>query len=418
MSGGLVLITLKSMKPLLLLCFLFSLGLAQDSVVYRGFAELRQNVNLPSGSWTWQPSPTLFDSLVLGSLNLSRVIEQSRQIQSPPDPPPLSAYEGKTVSFFWEGQWRTALVVDASQNLFLYDGRYLVGLPGVIGYPDRSGFQQNSGPRIMFRYQGAGEAKLSYLTRAISWSLSYTLEQGNLTGWANLSNNLDTQVNLGRAQLVAGTVPLLEGDVNPPPRPLPFQTEGKGGAAALPAEAQFAGEAGGTFRYQLPGTVVLPVGITQLPFIRTRVDPIYFWRYQGGFTTDNLNFQRGYRFIAPENLAGGVVSVRDQGVFVGQALVQDTGKGGTVRLSLGADPDGEAQRNTEQFGQDRFRVTTTYRNPRTYPIEVEVTEFFPQPFTLEFPEAQRTPEGYRLNFTLKPGETRVFSYVVTMPRQQ
>jgi hypothetical protein len=406
------------MKRLLLVSsVLLGMALAQDSVIYRGFAELRQPVNLPAGAWTWAPGQNLFQSLVPGTLKLSGVIEQSRQIQTTAVIPPLVAYQGKDVSFFWEGQWRTAKVVDASRNLFLFEKRYLVGLPGVVAYPDGSGFQAQPGPKVIFRYQGSGAAKLSYLTRGLSWTLRYTLEEGELTGWATLTNSLGTALKLGNTQVVAGAVPLLEGEYNAPsPAAITMQMRSRAAEATEMDAAEFFGEAGGTFRYQLPGDVVAEPGLTELPFIRTKVVPIYFWRYQGGLSQGRLNFERGYRFDAPENLAAGAVSLREQGVFVGQAGMSDTGKGGLVRLSLGPDPDGRADRKFEQIAKDRFRVTTTYRNPRSYPIEIEVIEFIPQPFTLDFNEAEKTPEGYRLTITLKPAESRVLVYTLTMPR--
>lgn len=401
---------------MLMVVLLLSAALAQDSVIYRGFAELRQNITLPAGSWTWEPSQTLFQSLVSGTLKLSGVVEQSRRIQTRAATSILAAYQGKSVSFFWEGQWRTAVVVDASKNLFLYEGRYLVDLPGVIAYPDNSGFQAQPGPKVIFSYLGSGAARLSYLTRGLNWNLRYTLEEGELTGWATITNSLGTSLKLGNTQVVAGAVPLFEGNFNPPPAQLQMNMQARAADEVAEAAAEFVGEAGGTFRYQLPGEVVAEPGLTELPFIRTRVVPIYFWRYQGGFSRGRLNFERGYRFDAPENLAGGAVSLREQGVFVGQASMQDTGKGGLVRLSLGPDPDGRADRKFEQLAKDRFKVTTTYRNPRSYPIEIEVIEFFPQPFSLDFKEAEKTPEGYRLKIVLKPAESRVLAYTVVMPR--
>lgn len=412
-------------KTLLVLGILSLLGMteAQESTIYRGFAELKQAQTLPQGQWTWEPGEPLFASLIPGTLRLSGVSEQSRQIQAEAPANPLSAYVGKKVQFFWEGQWREVTVVSADKNLFLYEGRYLVGLPGPIGYPDLSGF---GSPKITFRYQGAGPAGLSYLTRAVSWNLRYTLENGDLAGWASLSNGLDRPVRLGATELVAGAVPIVEGG-QMPPRPL-NRSLPSAAPMADAAGAEFVSEAGGTYRYRLPGEVTLEPGLTELPFIRTQVQPTYTWTYAGGFsTTSEIRFQRGYRFAAPENLAAGIVSIRQGsgiadgagapgGVFVGQAVLSDTAKGNPVRLSLGPDPDGQAERRLEQLGQNSFRVTTTVKNPKTYPLEVEISEFFPRPFTLEGPGLERTPEGYRVRFNLAPGQSRTLVYTVTLPR--
>jgi hypothetical protein len=334
------------------------------------------------------------------------------------------------VQFFWEGQWREATLVNADKNLFLYEGRYLVGLPGPIGYPDPSGFGSLPSPKITFRYQGAGPASLSYLTRAVSWNLRYTLqaghssggdaanlEGGDLVGWASLSNGLDRPVQLGATELVAGAVSIVEGD-QMPPRPL-----NRSLPAAAPmadaAGAEFVGEAGGTYRYRLPGEVTLEPGTTELPFLRSKVAPVYTWRYQGSFNTaKELHFTRGYRFQAPDNLAAGTVSIRDGNTFVGQAVLPDTAKGSEVNLTLGPDPEGRAVRSIELQAKNKYRVITTLKNPKSYLVEVDLAEVFPQPFTLELEGAERTPEGYRLKLTLAPGQSRSVVYSVTFPQRQ
>ncbi|KZK14641.1 hypothetical protein [Meiothermus taiwanensis] len=399
------------MRKQLLLWAMVLLGAveAQEAVIYRGFAELRQPQNLPQNEWVWEPGEALFQSLVPGTLRLIGVTELSRRVQVAAQPNPLLAYVGKEVQFFWEGQWRRATLVSAERNLYLYEGRYLVGLPGVVAYPDPSGFSAVPGPRVTFRYQGAGAAALAYLTRALTWSLRYTLEDGELTGWATLTNGLGRPLQLGRTELVAGSVPLL--DV-PAPRPEARMLQ------ADATEAEFVGEAAGTYRYRLPGAVTLEPGQTELPFIRARVEPVYLWRLQTGFSTEReLAFVRGFRFVAPENLAAGVVSIRAQGVFVGQAGMGDTAKGDNVTLVLGPDPEGRATRQVEQQARNRFRVTTSLRNPKPYPVEVEIQETMPQPFTLEGEGLERTPEGYRLRFTLAPGQSRSYAYTLTLPQR-
>lgn len=401
-------------KTLLVLGMAALLGAVQaqggaEATLYLGFAEVKTPVTLPAGEWTWQPGKALFETLVPGTLKLIGVTERSRRIITEEAPNPLAAYKGKTLSFYWEGKWREAVVVDPDRPLFQFQGRYLTSLPGLVAYPDPSGFQS---PRleVIFRYQGQGPATLDYLTRGLSWGLRYTLEGGDLTGWASLQNGLGTPQRFRQVELVAGAVPLLEGGLAVP--------KARSMAAEAGFGAEFAGEAGGTFRYRLPGEVTLEPGLTELPFVRTQVQPTYTWTYAGGFSTaSQIRFQRGYRFTAPENLAAGIVSIRDGGVFVGQAGLSDTAKGSPVRLSLGPDPDGQAERRLEQLGQNSFRVTTVVKNPKTYPLEVEISEFFPRPFTLEGPGLERTPEGYRVRFNLAPGQSRTLVYTVTLPQQ-
>jgi len=387
---------------------------AQEAVIYRGFAEVRQPQVLPQNEWVWEPGEALFQNLVPGTLRLIGVTEQSRQVQVAALQNPLTAHVGKQVQFYWEGQWRRATLVSAERNLYLYEGRYLVGLPGTVAYPDPSGFSPAPGPKVVFRYQGGGMGTLAYLTRGLSWSLRYTLEDGELTGWATLSNGLGRSVRLGRTELVAGSVPLLEGGFEVPASRPETRMLQRAPATDV-SEAEFVGEAGGTYRYRLPGELTLEPGLTELPFIRTRVQPAYLWRLQTGFSTEReLSFVRGFRFAAPENLAAGVVSIREKGVFVGQVAVGDTAKGNSVILMLGSDPEGRATRQIEQQARNRFRVTTRVQNPKTYPVEVEIQEIMPQPFTLEGEGLERTPEGYRVRFTLAPGQSRAYTYTLTL----
>jgi len=400
------------------LVVLFGAVYGQESVIYRGFAELRQPLTLPQNEWTWEPGETLFQSLVPGTLRLLGVAEQSRRVQMPAPQNPLSAYVGKEVQFYWEGQWRKATLVNLERNLYLYEGRYLVGLPGTVAYPDPSGFNTVPGPTVTFRYLGAGAGTLAYLTRGLTWSLRYTLDDGELTGWATLTNGLDRPVRLGRTELVAGSVPLLEGGFNVPPSRSETRMFQAAPAAADVAEAEFVGEAAGTYRYRLPGELTLEPGLTELPFVRTRVQPAYLWRLQTGFNTQReLGFMRGFRFAAPENLAAGVVSIREQGVFVGQAAMGDTARGNNVTLMLGPDPEGRATRQVEQQARNRFRVTTSVRNPKSYPVEVEIQELMPQPFTLEGEGLERIPEGYRIRFTLAPNQSRSYTYTLTLQQR-
>lgn len=405
-------------EVLLWMLLLSGVAYAQEAVIYRGFAELRQPQTLPQNEWAWEPDEALFQSLVPGTLRLIGVTEQSRRVQVVTGQNPLAAYVGKEVQFYWEGQWRKATLVSAEQNLYLYEGRYLVGLPGTVAYPDKSGFHSVSGPKVVFRYQGGGAATLAYLTRGLTWSLRYTLEDGELTGWAILRNGLGRSLQLGQTELVAGSVPLLEGGFNVPAARSKAWMLQAAPAMADTGEAEFVGEAAGTYRYRLPGEVRLEPGLSELPFMRARVQTMYLWRLRTDFSTEReLAFVRGFRFVAPENLAAGVVSIREQGVFVGQANTKDTAKGSQVNLMLGPDPEGRAIRQVEPQSQRRFRVTTRMHNPKPYPVEVEIQEVMPQPFTLEGEDLERTPEGYRIHFTLAPNQSRSYAYTLTLQQR-
>lgn len=400
------------------------LAVAQQATFYRGFSEVQQPLQLPANSYTWQPGEALWGSLVSGTLRLIGVNETTRQVRTQSAPPILAAYQGQKVSFFWNNQWQEATVVNAEIPLFMWDNRYLSSLPGPIAYPNPAGFGQKDRLEVLFGYRGQGSATLAYLTRGLSWGLRYSLEvgrsedgtaTGELTGWAVLNNSLSQTFNFSRVDLVAGSVPLLEGGLAAPvPMAAPMARSSLSMDAAVGAE--YLGESSGVYRYRLAGAVQLEPGQTELPFLKTRLTPVFYWRYNGSFSgSSELRFERGYRIEAPDNLAGGIVTLRDGGVMVGQSSLGDVGKGLEARLSLGQDPEGRAERKVETLSQGRYRVTLTLRNPKTYPVEFEIGENFDSRGVLDFPNATRTPEGYRLRLTLRPGEVKVLTYALTLP---
>ena len=61
-------------------------------------------------------------------------------------------------------------------------------------------------------------------------------------------------------------------------------------------------------------------------------------------------------------------------------------------------------------------MRTVLKNPRNEPVRIELVEFFSaRQIALKLPSgAERTPQGYRLELVLKPGETRTFDYTVTL----
>lgn len=414
------------MKAIAALFVCAGLALAQQATFYRSFTEVQQPLQLPANSYTWQPGEALWGSLVSGTLRLAGVTELARKVRTRPAPSVLAAYQGQKISFFWNNQWQEANVVNADIPLFLWDGRYVNSLPGTVAYPNPNGFGQKDSLEVIFDYRGQGNATLAYLTRGLTWGLRYSLEigraddgtaSGELTGWAVLNNNLSQTFNFTRVDLVAGSVPLLEGGLSGPVAmaSAPMARSSLGMEAAAP-DAEYLGEASGVYRYRLAGAVRLEPGQTELPFLRTRLSPVFYWRYYSAFSgAAEMRFERGYRIEAPENLAGGMVTLRDGGLMVGQSSLADVGKGLEARLSLGQDPEGRAERKVETLSQGRYRVTLTLRNPRTYPIEFEIAESFDSRGVLDFPNATRTPEGYRLRLTLRPGEVKALTYALTLP---
>ncbi|WP_457630620.1 hypothetical protein [Oceanithermus sp.] len=333
---------------------------ASRGYLYPGFAEIHEDVNLPPGSWSWFPSNALAGSLVDGTVRLLGVEEQRRT-------------------------WRKGVVT--------------------------------------FFYDGAGQAQLAYLTRGLGYSLYYDLDvdSGRLTGWAKIDNRLNEPLSFDHLTFVAGEVQLRAGGAPAMDKAARAYEGEMAMAAPAPAMPEYAGSAGGVFRYELDEPPVLEAGVTELPFIRESADVIYTWTYNGGFTRgERVVFQRGYRFEAPAPLAGGLVNIRDRGVLLGQAYMEETASGGVVQLRLGRDPEGIARRVVTVLKDTRkekaYRVTTTVSNARRTPVRVEIRESFSaKEVVLDLPKgARRTSRGYAIEFILAPGAERSFTYTVTL----
>lgn len=265
----------------------------------------------------------------------------------------------------------------------------------------------NQGTAVLFRYQGEGPATLRYLYTGLSGEVFYTLEEGRLTLWARL--------RLEGGPLEARKLTLLAGEA-----PLLGVAEAKGIPMRAFAEAPSGESPFGLFRYPLPPGRLEP-GTTEIPVLKAQVSPTRLLRYQGPFRTDRLlALERGYRFTAPFPLAPGSLEVVEEGFFLGQALLPATPEGEVAEVWLGRDLEGRLERSVSLLGQSEkeatYRVETRFKNPYPYPIALLLSETFPQPFRLDFPEATHLPQGYRLEVPLKPGEALTLVYRLTLLR--
>ncbi|WP_038055062.1 hypothetical protein [Thermus amyloliquefaciens] len=331
------------MKKLLALSLLSLSALAQEVVVYPGFAEVKEPVLLPPSAWVYLAGEKL-SRMVPGSLRLLGVEETGRVLQ---------------------------------------------------------------GTAVLFRYRGEGPATLRYLYTGLSGEVFYTLEEERLTLWARL--------RLEGSPLEAKKLTLLAGEA-----PLPGLAEAKGVPLRALAEAPLGENPFGLFRYPLPPGRLEP-GTTELPVLTAQVDPTRLLRHQGPFRTDRfLALERGYRLRAPFPLAPGSLEVVEGGLFLGQALLPATPQGEVAEVWLGRDLEGRLERQVSLLSQGEkeatYRVETRLANPYPYPIALLLSETFPQPFRLDFPEATHLPQGYRLEVALKPGEARTLVYRLTLPR--
>lgn len=329
------------MRKALALLWLGLGALAQEVVVYSGFAEVKEPVHLPPSTWVYLAGEKLA-KIVPGSLRLLGVEEEERLYQ---------------------------------------------------------------GGAVLFRYRGEGEARLRYLYTGLTGEVFYTLEEGRLTAWARLRLEGEA-LQAEHLVLLAGEVNLLQAKALPEAA---FRTFGKA------QESPF-----GLFHYELPPRKLLP-GTTEIPFQRAEVAPMRLLRYQGPFRTEaSIPLERGYRFQAPFPLAPGALEVVEEGLFLGQGRLPTAIEGNLAEVWLGLDLRARLGRAVRLLAQSEkeatYLVETRLENPYPYPVTLLLAESFPKPFRLDFPGANRLPEGYRLELPLKPQEAKTLTYRLTLSR--
>lgn len=258
---------------------------------------------------------------------------------------------------------------------------------------------------------------LHHLTRGLSGSVRYALEveEGRLSAWLRVRNALDAPIEVEELRFISGSVPLAEGG-----RPLQV----KAVARSAPAEeGVFVGGRGGVFRYRLSGPLLLEPEVTELPLFALSVRPAFYWRYRGPFQKgERLFFRRGYRLEAPRPLAAGRLDLFSGGDFLGRVRVPDTYAGEQVELELGPATRAQSKRRVKVLRETpelaRYRVTTTVENRGADAVEVEIVEtFHADAVELELSEGERLPGGYRVAFSLAPGEAHTYRFQVTLHRK-
>ena len=271
---------------------------------------------------------------------------------------------------------------------------------------------------LWFFAQG-DQARLHYLTQGLSGSVRYRflLDQGRLEGWLRVRNTLDEPVEVEALRFLSGNVPLSARAVG---RVGDKQVRALAVAKSAPVEEGFVGAQGGVFRYQLAGPLRLEPEVTELPLFEAQADPVFFWRYRGGFVRGRrLPLERGYRFQATAPLAAGVVDLFQAGDFLGRLSIPDRYPGEPVELRLGPATRARTERQVEALAETRelrrYRVTTRVRNPGEEPVRVEIEErFSADAIEITLSGGERIPQGYRIVFDLPPGGERTYQYTVTL----
>ena len=245
---------------------------------------------------------------------------------------------------------------------------------------------------------GPRQASLSYLTRGLSWKADYVAlfdDRGgrlDFQGWITLTNRTGSSFRDVQASLVAGEVQLTEGQFSPqrfrpPPRPRPSGTAGVEGGDQQ--------QIGDYYIYPLKQKSSIENEQTkQVGFLSAqgvRASKAYLYRAYVFESRENaehvdtvLKFSNSGAGGLGAPLPAGVVRVymRDgagEAKFVGENSINHTPQGSELAIKTGEAFDVTVQPTllgVEQRAKDtrRYRISSTVRNARREPVEVEVRQ--------------------------------------------
>jgi|GEM_PF-2491772 len=401
---------------------------AADLTLYPSFAEIRESVQVFGSHFDWTPAADSSQFLIAGSLDLSDPSVTSLNV-SPPAPNILALFEGKQVKVRFHDEFVPAKVIKADLSLFEIDGEFVQLGGAEVLYPNLEGVRY--APTFVWQRTGsATQAQLRYATTAVAWeNTRYTLNMpdelsnastpSSLIAWADIRNQSSVVYSAPKATLFAG-------DVLPQIAPYNYQQaqnrninsfESTPGSTASPRSGvSSSGEVGGLQRFEYP----LPLRLEaksqlSLPFIRSSVTVRRVLEYTNEFDAE-ANFktalQRTYRFVAPQGLPSGSVTVRENEQLVGQTDIGNTAQDTIVRVSVGKDFDIKINRNalllerTEKI--KRARIVFSVKNTKSRPINLRLSETLSDKIKLEASGAKgfkRVPGAFTLESEIAPGQT-------------
>lgn len=277
----------------------------------------------------------------------------------------LVSYAGRTVRgalLSTEGGLliRTAegyLFIPEYESLLVEEEPILEGLPSLVLY--------------LAGEPEAGEVRIRYLVRELSWEAFYigNYVEGTLLlrGVALLSNGSGRAFENARVYLVAGEVfGPKEGGMYKARAVTPLA------APPTPEVAPVAEY----HRYSLPGKVDIPRGEAMVEYLpETPIPTREIYRFSRGQVLFILNFTN----TSGVPLPAGTVRVFGEGAFLGEAAIGHTPVDEEVELPLGVTFDLKGERVRTEYvrlAKDRYRegYRITLRSAKDEPVEIEVIE--------------------------------------------
>lgn len=364
-------------KLMLLLTLTLASAQALELTLYPSFAEFREPVTVSGTLFTYALPLEKRSLMALDSLRLEGVNTLAQTLEFPLVPAlpalkvkdPLEPYVGQRVFVRENGKLvALRLIRSGSEGLLVQEEESqlyrtdlkpqallfsnLPAAPEVVpaakpAYPPQ--FAQ-----MNFEVEKPGQATLSYLSRALSWSPHYALEVGAngkaaIEAWADLSNMSLERVEADKVQLVAGKVNIVGFGGNPQ-APIDYPVvalEDSGRAVGATAAVQNQGENAGNFSYLLRQKLTLERGSRRsVPFVEPKITviklikPALSNRYdsRSGQNVADWQSKRVYRLSSDTFLPTGPITVREAGQLLGQVQMRDAAPEDPVDLELGYDP--------------------------------------------------------------------------------
>lgn len=408
-------------------------ALNTDLRIYQNFAEVRQPVTAQGGSLTvvWPQSAwsgLIRDSLDLEGLPYSRAVHQTQASW-------LEGLEGREVVLHEPGRDPEAVTLVRARDLLIRDaqGMYRRVEATQLSFPEvppESGYGVLPVSTFTLAPQVAGTGTLSYLTRSLSWTPRYTLRIDGgkpvLTALADISNSTDLSYEVGRTELLAGSVSLNE-------RPMYARAAYTADMAAAPApmvtETSISQEASlnGVYRYSLSGAFDLPARSTvTLPFMAATLSKFETYAaLRRPFSEENDRgvLERGYRLTADQVLPGGGLTVREEGRLVGQTNIEETAAHKPVEFTLGRDPEVSYTRTVKTVSRSKtsevYEVTYRLESSKKAPVQAEIAEYlYTNRIEVKGQGITKNGNQAQLTLTVPAGGTVSRSFTVTVPVNQ
>lgn len=419
---------------------------ASEIAIYRSFAEVKDKVAINNLAFDWSLPQDASRFLLPTSIFLDYVGGIKKLTTVVPNLDLLKAFEGKEVFVKIGDKELNAKVINSDLGLFEISGRFFQLDRTNVIYPNVDGI--NFSPKFHWSLNpsASNNADLYYITTGLNWQPHYNLKIDNVAdkpfdpkvkidALADIYNATSVSYDAKSLKLFAGDANIVSSaGFNDNLRDRGQQNNQRfdqfSFAQSVTERPQIVTqETGGLQAYTYPDqTNILANATTTLPFITTTVKLDRYLEYFANFRTDSQNsiaLQRIYTLKPTENLPAGTVTVREDGMLLGQANMSDTPKNENAKLNLGDDFDLRLKRTVNVLEKKdgllgttfiRYKVSYSITNTKNRAINVRIKEGFGENYTIEsnnLPNFKWENGLLTTSNTLNPGTKLEGTYTVS-----